>query len=163
MNSELIAKGKEIESQVANHIRNLRTELESVQLRLKEEQDAAQRASAMGDRSENAEWQIANDNIARYTVSIMSLVNTLDTYKKFSASYTPTGKVMVGSTLKVVDRRHNSTLYIKIYPAGLGNAKIGAISTATPLGSAVLGKTAGTEVIVKAPLGEIPYYIEEVL
>ena len=32
MNSELIAKGKEIESQVANHIRNLRTELESVQL-----------------------------------------------------------------------------------------------------------------------------------
>lgn len=163
MSSELAIKSKEIESQIANHIRNLRMELKTLQERLKEEQDTAQRASAMGDRSENAEWQIANDNMARYTVSIMSLSNTLDTYQKFSTSYTPTGKVMIGSTLKVQDRRHGSILFIKIYPTGLGNAKIGAISVATPLGSAVLGKTAGTEVIVKAPLGDIPYYIEEVL
>ena len=70
---------------------------------------------------------------------------------------------MVGSTLKVIDRKHNATLYIKIYPTGLGNAKIGAISEATPLGAAVLGKSSGTEVTVKAPLGYIPYYIEEVL
>ena len=63
----------------------------------------------------------------------------------------------------MVDLKHSSTLYIKIYPTGLGNAKIGAISVATPLGVAVLGKTAGTEVIVKAPLGDIPYLIEEVL
>lgn len=163
MSSQLLSKGREIESQVANHIRNLRMELEALQLKLKEEQETAQRASAMGDRSENAEWQIANDNIARYTVSILSLMDTLDTYEKYTSSYTPTGKVMVGSTLKVVDRTRGSTLYIKIYPPGLGNAKIGAITTATPLGSAVLGKVAGTEVIVKAPLGDLPYYIEEVL
>lgn len=163
MSNVLLNKGREIESQVANHIRNLRMELEALQLKLKEEQDTAQRASAMGDRSENAEWQIANDNIARYTVSIVSLMDTLDTYEKFTASYTPTGKVMVGSTLKVVDRSRGSILYIKVYPPGLGNAKIGAITTATPLGAAVLGKVAGTEVIVKAPLGDLPYYIEEVL
>lgn len=163
MTSVLETKSKEIESQIENHINNLKKELASLQGKLKEAQDTAQRASAMGDRSENAEWQIANDEIARYTVSIMSLDNTLDTYKKFSTSYTPTGKVMIGSTLKVVDLKHNSTLYIKIYPTGLGNAKIGAISVATPLGIAVLGKTAGTEVIVKAPLGDIPYLIEEVL
>ena len=70
---------------------------------------------------------------------------------------------MVGSTLKVIDRKHNATLYIKIYPTGLGNAKIGAISAATPLGAAVLGKSKGAEVTVKAPVGYIPYYIEEVL
>lgn len=163
MSNELLNKGHEIESQVANHIRNLKTELETLQGKLKEEQDVAQRASAMGDRSENAEWQIANDNIARYTVSIVSLMNTLDTYEKYKSSYTPTGKVMIGSTLKVIDRMRNATLYIKIYPPGLGNAKIGAITTATPLGEALLGKVAGTEVIVKAPLGDIPYYIEEVL
>lgn len=163
MSNELLNKGREIESQVANHIRNLKTELNALQAKLKEEQDTAQRASAMGDRSENAEWQIANDNIARYTVSIVSLMDTLDVYNKYTASYTPTGKVMVGSTLKVVDRARGSTLYIKIYPPGLGNAKIGAITTATPLGVAVLGKTAGTEVIVKAPLGDLSYYIEEVL
>lgn len=163
MTSELAMKSKEIESQVANHIRNLQMELESYQQRLKEEQDIARRATAQGDRSENAEWQIANDAIARINVSIMSLSDTIATYKKFSTSYIPTGKVMVGSTLKVIDRKHNVTLYIKIYPTGLGNAKIGAISAATPLGAAVLGKSKGAEVTVKAPLGYIPYYIEEVL
>ena len=148
MTSELAMKSKEIESQVANHIRNLQMELESYQQRLKEEQDIARRATAQGDRSENAEWQIANDAIARINVSIMSLSDTIATYKKFSTSYIPTGK---------------ATLYIKIYPTGLGNAKIGAISAATPLGAAVLGKSKGAEVTVKAPLGYIPYYIEEVL
>lgn len=59
MTSELAMKSKEIESQVANHIRNLQMELESYQQRLKEEQDIARRATAQGDRSENAEWQIA--------------------------------------------------------------------------------------------------------
>lgn len=163
MSNELLRKGREIESQVSNHIRNLKTELESLQVKLKEEQDISQRASAMGDRSENAEWQIANDNIARYTVSIVSLMNTIDTYEKYTSSYTPVGKVVIGSTMKVVDKTRNAVLYIKIYPPGLGNAKIGAITTATPLGAAVLGKAAGVEVIVKAPLGDIPYYIEEVL
>ena len=107
MTSELAMKSKEIESQVANHIRNLQMELESYQQRLKEEQDIARRATAQGDRSENAEWQIANDAIARINVSIMSLSDTIATYKKFSTSYIPTGKVMVGSTLKVIDRKHN--------------------------------------------------------
>ena len=86
MTSELAMKSKEIESQVANHIRNLQMELESYQQRLKEEQDIARRATAQGDRSENAEWQIANDAIARINVSIMSLSDTIATYKKFSTS-----------------------------------------------------------------------------
>ena len=99
MTSELAMKSKEIESQVANHIRNLQMELESYQQRLKEEQDIARRATAQGDRSENAEWQIANDAIARINVSIMSLSDTIATYKKFSTSYIPTGKVRVEPTM----------------------------------------------------------------
>ena len=44
MTSELAMKSKEIESQVANHIRNLQMELESYQQRLKEEQERRHRA-----------------------------------------------------------------------------------------------------------------------
>lgn len=159
----LVQQSRIIESQVANHIGNLRRELESLEVKLKEEQETAQRASAMGDRSENAEWQIANDNIARYTVSLMSLMNTLSTYEKYSAAYAPTGRIQVGSTVKLSDITHSAQLYIKVYPPGLGNAKIGAITTATPLGAAILGKEAGQTVVVKAPLGVISYRIEEVL
>lgn len=163
MSKELLSKRQEIEAQMANHMCNLRKQLEGLQALLKEAQAAARAFSAMGDRSENAEWQIANDNVARYTVSIVSLMDTLDTYERYKTSYTETGKVCCGSTVKLIDKLRGATLYVKIYPAGIGNAKIGAITEATPVGRALIGKEAGTEVIVKAPLGEIPYYIEEVL
>ena len=163
MHTELANKRREIDSQVANHIRNIRAELEAQQKKLEEEQDVSRQASEMGDRSENAEWQIAQNNIARTLVNIMTLTNIVSTYDKYSASYVPTEKVTIGSTLKVIDKMRNAALYIRIYPPGLGNAKIGAITSASPLGAALLGKTVGTEVIVKAPLGDIPYYIEEVL
>lgn len=161
--SELLQKCREIESQMANHMNNLRNELEMLQAKLHEEQRVAQRAAAMGDRSENAELQIAKDNIARYTVSIMSLMNTLATYDTYRTSYVPTGRALLGSTLKIRDCTNGAVLYIKLYPAGLGNAKIGAVTVATPLGVAVLGKPANTEVVARAPIGEISYYIEEVL
>ena len=52
MTSELAMKSKEIESQVANHIRNLQMELESYQQRLKEEQDGLlRRATAQKTQS----------------------------------------------------------------------------------------------------------------
>lgn len=163
MRTELEAACASIEAQVANHVSNMEKDLKAFEQKYKEEQEVAQRAAAMGDRSENAEWQIANDNLARYSVSIMSLRNTIETYEQYKASYAPTGLVMLGSTVKVRDMKHGATLVIKLYPPGLGNAKISAITIATPLGKAILGKAAGETVIVKAPLGDIPYYIEEVL
>jgi len=163
MVSNLQVEGKKIDSAMMSWARNRRLELENLQRQLKEEQEAAQKASEQGDRSENAEWQIANDNIAKLMVRIVSLTGTIDLYEKYSSSYTPTGKVTIGSTLKLRDITRNSTLYIKIFPPGLGNANICAISAASPVGAAVMDKTAKTEVTVKAPIGDIPYYIEEVL
>jgi transcription elongation GreA/GreB family factor len=164
MSKELLqAKRQEIEANMGNHMQNLQREVETFKEKLEAERQTAQRASAMGDRSENAEWQIANDNIARLIVSITTLTDTLDTYERYKGAYQPTGKVMLGSTLKIVDKNNNATLFIRIYPAGLGNAKIGAVTVMSPVGAALLNKTAGTDVVVKTPLGDITYYIEEVL
>ena len=161
--TELAQKSREIDKNFSQTMENLRRKLQDRQAELKNQQEAAKRASAQGDRSENAEWQIANDNVARLVMEISSLEGTLDIYERYKASYSPSGKVMLGSTVKLLDRQRGVTLFVKIFPPGLGNAKIGAIASTTPVGSAILGKVSGAEVVVKAPIGEIPYYIEEVL
>jgi transcription elongation GreA/GreB family factor len=161
--TDLCTKSKEIEAQVANNVSNLRAYVDNLKEKLQEEQEIYRRASAQGDRSENAEWQISKDKIAQLTVSIMSGTSMLDTYEKYKASYQHTGRVMLGATVKVRDKALDAQLYLKLYPPGLGNAKIGALSIATPLGLAILGKTAGAEVTVKAPSGDIVYIVEEVL
>lgn len=166
MSDILQRKSIEIDSQIQNHARNLEAELERVKQNLAEQQEVARAASAMGDRSENAEWQIANDSIARYTVSMLTLSNTLDTLKKYRetvAAHVPSSRIDVGSTCLIRAEGHTSSVAIKLYPAGLGNAKIGAISVATPLGTALLGHSAKEVVTVHAPMGDISYHIEEVI
>ena len=162
MVSNLQEEGKRISAQMGNYMKNLETDLANRQVKLREEQEAAQAASAQGDRSENAEFQIASANIARIVVSISTLSDIIDTYKRTAQCYKPVGKAIVGSTLLVCDETHGAEFPIQLYPAGLGNAKIGAISIITPLGSAVLNKTAGDSVIVQTPSGDIRYSIKEV-
>lgn len=160
--ANLQEEGKRIAAQMANYIRNLELSLAERQVKLREEQEAAQAAAAQGDRSENAEFQIASANIARLVVSISTLTDIIDTYKRTSLCYKPVGKAIVGSTLLVRDESHDAEFPIQLYPAGLGDAKIGAISVLTPLGSAVLNKVAGDSVLVQTPSGDIRYSIKEV-
>lgn len=162
MSIDLQAEGQSISAQMGNYMKNLETDLAARQVKLREEQEAAQAASAQGDRSENAEFQIASSNIARIVVSISTLSDIIDTYKQMARTYRPVGKAIVGSTLLVRDENHDAEFPIQLYPAGLGNAKIGAISVITPLGSAVLNKVAGESVIVQTPSGDIKYSIKEV-
>lgn len=159
----LIKKRDEITSQMNNTMRNHRLSLKVNERRLAEEEEKAREAKAQGDVSENAEYQIARDNCARLMLEIASLESVLLEYEKYSNSYTPTGRIQVGSTVKLHDDSRNSTIYIKLYPPGLGNAKIGAISVESPVGRALMGRVAGNRVIAHAPRGDLPYTIEEVL
>lgn len=156
-------RAAEIDSLVVDRINKLRLELKAVQDQLQREQQVAQSASAAGDRSENAEWQIATDNIARCVSSIATLSATISTYERSQSAYTPTGKITEGSVVRLQELGTSSELIIKLYPAGLGSASIGAIAVTAPLGQALLGECAGSTVYVRAPLGDIPYCIKEVL
>ena len=161
---QLKAAGQRIDKAVSARIHNLELKLADLNKQMNDWQEVARNAAAQGDRSENAELQIANDKISTLIITIMSLTNTVDQYKKYRQYYTITGKVALGSTLKIRDLTNNlDSVYIKIYPEGLSYAQDGAVTVVTPLGAAVLGKVAGEEVVVKAPMGDILYKIEEVL
>lgn len=119
------------------------------------------------DSSENVPLHIARENISRLTIEITALEASCSAYARLAASSAdnthPGGVCAVGSVVAIRDEVANVTWVIKLYPEGLGNAKIGAISIDTPLGQALLQHRPLETVICNAPSGEIPYYIKEVL
>ncbi|MBI1975013.1 MAG: transcription elongation factor GreA [Parcubacteria group bacterium] len=138
-------------------LKELKDELET--LRLTKRHEIAERlkeAKAMGDLSENAEYQEAKEaqafNEGRIT-ELEDLIRRAVVIKKRAASE----MVLVGSTVEVRDgvKRRKFTI---VGPEEADPAK-GIISNESPLGAALLGKRVREEAIVDTPGGVHRYRI----
>ena len=120
------------------------------------------------DVSENVPLHIARETVSRLVIEITALeahtnIPNISLTRDEIARLTPGGVCTIGSIVAIHDDRMNKTWVIRLYPAGLGNAKIGAISIDTPLGQALMQHRPGETVTCNAPGGPIRYYIKEVL
>ena len=71
------------------------------------------------------------------------------------------GKVRLGARVKLEDEDANEVEYRLVTPDGADPAR-GAVSVESPLGRALLGKSAGEEVTVERPRGAARYTIVSV-
>lgn len=119
------------------------------------------------DTSENVPLQIARENASRLQLEIVSLQNSIEAYARIGAldntGIMENSVCTIGSVVALVDVNRNVGWIIRLYPIGLGNAKIGAISIDTPLGKALFSHRRGDVVICNAPSGDIKYEIKEVI
>lgn len=138
-------------------LKELKSELEM--LRTKKRLEIAERlkeAKAMGDLSENAEYQEAKEAqafIEGRIVELEDLIRRAAVIKKRSDSE----RVLVGSTVEVRDgiKRRKFTI---VGPEEADPVK-GLISNESPLGASFLGKRIGEEVSVNTPGGVRKYKI----
>lgn len=113
-------------------------------------------AKALGDLSENAEYQEAKEAQSLNEARILELEEML---RNIIVIQKPTsvGVVQIGSTVTVAhsggEERYMIVGTEEANPAG------GKISNESPLGKAFLGKKVGDVVMVKTPAGEIEYKI----
>jgi len=119
------------------------------------------RAREMGDLSENAAYSEAKGRLAKIDSVIFSLRERLKNAVLIEPGPGPDGKVRVGSTVTVSVNGKERTYMI------LGsqetNPTTGRISHVSPLGAALIGRTAGDEVRIKNAAGsEVAYRIVEV-
>lgn len=152
---------------LAENITSMRTEL-GEQLAgcnkdLAKEIEVERRANEHGDRSENAEWQIAKDNIARLSNTKREIEIRIRDIDALSERAKIDGIISVGSIVRVYDTSVAEEVIFKVVPKGVGDAKRRLIAMGTPVMNAMFGKTAGEEVAVVAPRGEIKMSILEVL
>lgn len=169
--TEMRKSAASIQSQMENAYNNLRKTIEAKREALEQEREVARMAAADGDATENAPLQTAYENISRLTIELAAIESSVATYENSVSpevgEVTPGGVCSINSVVCISDvsngQANPPTWIIRLYPAGLGNAKIGAIAIDTPLGKALLSHSKGECVQCAAPIGVIPYLIKEVI
>ena len=118
-----------------------------------------QAARELGDLSENAEYDSAKDEQSMLEAEIFEIENKLRTSRIIDEKEIDTSKVSIGCTVKLLDIEFNDELEFKIVGSSESDPKKKFISNESPVGSAILGKSVGDEVEVRAPSGVIKFKI----
>ena len=113
-------------------------------------------ARALGDLSENADYDAARDAQARTEGRIQEIENILNNYDLIKEA-TGTKIVKIGSLVGVKDLTFDETEKYEIVGTIEANPMENKISCESPLATAILGHKVGEKVTVDAPT---PYEVE---
>jgi transcription elongation factor GreA len=111
-----------------------------------------------GDLKENAEYHAAREEQSFLEGRIQALEDRIR--RAVVVSEAATGKVMIGSTV-VVENLGDELTYT-IVGSAEANPALGRLSSASPVGAALLGAVAGASVDVRTPRGVVSYKVLKV-
>ena len=118
-------------------------------------------AIALGDLSENSEYDDAKNEQARLETEIIELEAKLRN-SEIIKSAESTDKVAIGNTVTLRDVEFDSVETYMIVGSTEADPDNNKISDESPVGAAIIGKTAGQTVQVHAPVGVLEYEILEI-
>ena len=118
-------------------------------------------AIALGDISENSEYDDAKNEQGRLEGEISELEAKLRN-SEIIQSTASTGKVMIGSTVKIRDVELDEIETYMVVGSTEADPDNNKISDESPLGAAILDKMAGAVVQVHAPAGIIEFELLDV-
>jgi len=133
---------KKFEDEVAVLERELKTELPK----------EIQRARELGDLRENAEYHAAKDRQTIVNSRIAMLKKRIAEIAIMNLDKIPHDKAAFGSTVHLDEDNGERVIYQLVMPEEADAAK-GLISTSSPIGRAIVGKTEGDEIKVVTPNG----------
>jgi len=140
----------------------LQAELAALQSKRLEIIEEIRRAAADKDFRENAPLQAAREQHGQLAGRIREVEETLKSATVIGDENKTNLKVNVGNNIVLRDLDSGEELrYIVVSPSEVDPAK-GKISSASPIGRAVLGKEQGVVVEVAVPAGKLRYQIEQI-
>jgi transcription elongation factor GreB len=110
-------------------------------------------AAALGDRSENAEYIYGKKRLREIDGRLHFLQKKLDSLTVVSESPPRTDRIYFGAFVTVEEEGGESVEYRLVGPDESDPAQ-GLLSIESPLGRALMGKSAGDEVSVRRPRGD---------
>lgn len=121
---------------------------------------AISEAREQGDLRENAEYQYAKEEQSFIEGRINEIENKLGAAQIIDVqSIQPTGKVIFGTTVKLVNLENDEEVSYKIVGDDEADIKVGKLSIYSPIARALIGKEVGDVAHVKTPGGEAEYEI----
>ena len=125
--------------------------------------EAIAEARAHGDLKENAEYHAAKDQQGFSEGRIKEIEGKLaDAQVIDITKITPTGKVIFGATVTLIDVADDSEKRYRIVGEDEADISQEKISVMSPLARAMVGKSVGDAVVVQTPNGEHEYEVERV-
>ncbi|MBM3205145.1 transcription elongation factor GreA [Candidatus Uhrbacteria bacterium] len=141
-------------------VQRMENELKRLQAEQPQAVEEVVRTGAMGDFSENAEYQEAKFRLRRINDRITSLKERLKHVVIIEKGGDASGRVEIGSTV-VVQVNEKTKTYFIVGPQE-SNPTQGRISFVSPLGTALMDHVVGDVVILQTENGEVSYTIMEV-
>ena len=111
-----------------------------------------QRARELGDLKENAEYQAAKDRQGIVNARIAMLKKRIHEISIMNLDKLPHDKAAFGSTVHLKEDTGDKVVFTLVMPEEADATK-GLISTSSPIGRAIVGKTVGDELTVTTPNG----------
>ena len=137
----------------ARFLKKFEDEIQQLEKELKTElPQEIKRARELGDLRENAEYQAAKERQRLVESRISLLKKRVSEISLMNLDKLPRDKVGFGSTVHLKDPNGQVTVYQLVMPED-ANVEDGLISTASPIGRALLNKEEGDEVTVSTPNG----------
>jgi transcription elongation factor GreA len=133
---------KKFEDEVAELERELHLELPK----------EIQRARELGDLRENAEYQAAKDRQGIVNARIAMLKKRIAEISIMNLDKIPHDRAAFGSTVQLREDTGDAITYQLVMPEEADAGK-GLISTSSPIGRAIVGKSEGDEIQVTTPSG----------
>jgi transcription elongation factor GreA len=150
MSSEFISKEK---------LKSLHEELEYLKTtKRKELAENLQRARALGDLSENAEYHAAREEQGFSEDRIKEIEHVIKNAKVVT-SVKSNGVIQVGSIVEIKKNGDKVSKQIEIVGGEESDMLNGKVSYKSPLGDALMGQKLDVQVTVTTPKGEIVYKI----
>ena len=144
-------------------ISELQEELQDLKVRgRKEAAQSIAEARALGDLSENAEYDAAKENQRLLEIRIANLENTLAKARLIENVDLPNDKVYILSIVKLLDIKKNKEIEYTLVSPEESNFETGKISVTSPIGKSLLGKKVDDEIKVKVPAGILEYKILDI-
>src|SRR6188508_86943 len=111
-----------------------------------------QRARELGDLKENAEYQAAKDRQGIVNARIDMLKKRIHEISIMNLDKLPHDKAAFGSTVHLQEDTGGKVVFTLVMPEEADATK-GLISTSSPIGRAIVGKTVGDDLTVTTPNG----------
>jgi transcription elongation factor GreA len=144
-------------------LKKLKTELKKVEKELRVDCPRELRtAAAHGDLSENAEYDAAKQRQSFLQARAAHLTSRISSLSSVKFDNIPKDAVGFGSRVHLEDLSTGDEVVYELVTPEEVDPRNGKISVSSPIGSALLNKAEGDEVVVKLPSGVKEYEITEI-
>lgn len=143
-------------------LEKLKQDLKEMNTRRMTVANAIEHARSLGDLKENAEYHSAKEEQAMLHAKIKDVEDKIARAAVLEEQDIDTSRAYMGATVRVLNKKTKKEItYILVSPVEADMAN-GRISTASPVGRAILGKGVGEIAVATVPAGDLELKVLEI-